>query len=164
MKKIIFILSLLLSVSCFQMLECSLDKIGFNNDLYDNLKFSDNSAINWSKNVDNFILENNLKITLDKITPDSRINPKKIISQQYVSLSKHIKSIIWSTGFRFNFKWINLNVIDDKGFPIQQRGLTKYKGLYFMGLQWMHSSKSAQFIGVAEDAEFIVKDIISKKI
>ena len=48
--------------------------------------------------------------------------------------------------------------------PIQKRGVTKYKGLYFMGLQWMHSAKSAQFIGVAEDAEFIVNDMFAKKI
>ena len=40
--------------------------------------------------------------------------------------------------------------------------MTEYDGLYFMGLQWMHSSKSAQFVGVAEDAEFIVEDIVSK--
>lgn len=33
-----------------------------------------------------------------------------------------------------------------------------------MGLQWMHSSKSAQFIGVAEDANFIVRDILSKNL
>ncbi len=33
-----------------------------------------------------------------------------------------------------------------------------------MGLQWMHTSKSAQFIGVGEDAEFIVNDIRSKYI
>jgi putative flavoprotein involved in K+ transport len=149
---------------CGSVQDCSSNRIVFNNDLYDNLKFSDNSAIKWSENVDNFILENNLKMTLEKITQDNRINSKEIISPQYVSLSKPIKCIIWATGFRFNFKWINLNVVDNKGFPIQQRGLTKYKGLYFMGLQWMHSSKSAQFIGVAEDAEFIVKDIISKKL
>ena len=33
-----------------------------------------------------------------------------------------------------------------------------------MGLQWMHSSKSAQFVGVAEDANYIVKEILSKDI
>ena len=57
-----------------------------------------------------------------------------------------------------------MDITDEKNHPIQYRGVTKYKGLYFMGLQWMHSSKSAQFIGVAEDAEYIVNDIFSKNL
>ena len=58
----------------------------------------------------------------------------------------------------------DLNITNEQGHPIQRRGLTKYNGLYFMGLQWMHSSKSAQFVGVAEDANYIVKEILSKDI
>tara|TARA_B110000438_G_scaffold68775_1_gene69029 strand:- start:1673 stop:2917 length:1245 start_codon:yes stop_codon:yes gene_type:complete len=146
---------------CGSVKNCSSEKIVFNDDLYYNLKFSDDSAISWSKNVDNFILEKKLDVTLDKITPDIRINSKKIISPKSISFPKSIKSIIWSTGFRFNYNWINFKVVDNKGFPIQKRGITKHKGFYFMGLQWMHSSKSAQFIGVAEDAEFIANDIVS---
>jgi|TARA_B110000263_G_scaffold86234_2_gene75312 putative flavoprotein involved in K+ transport len=148
---------------CGSVKSCSSEKIVFNNDLSDNLKFSDDSAVNWSKNVDNYILEMKLKATLGKITQDNRINAEKIFSPKSISLSKSIKSIIWATGFKYNYDWINFNVVDDKGVPVQQRGITKHKGFYFMGLQWMHSSKSAQFIGVAEDAEFIVRDIISKK-
>ena len=58
--------------------------------------------------------------------------------------------------------WVKMKLIDQKGHPIQKRGITKHLGLYFMGLQWMHTSKSAQFIGVGEDAEYIVEDIRSK--
>jgi putative flavoprotein involved in K+ transport len=55
-----------------------------------------------------------------------------------------------------------MKLTDQKGHPIQKRGITKHLGLYFMGLQWMHTSKSAQFIGVGEDAEYIVNDIKNK--
>ena len=41
-------------------------------------------------------------------------------------------------------------------------GVTNHSGLYFMGLQWMYSSKSAQFIGVSEDAKYIVEEIEKK--
>ena len=81
-----------------------------------------------------------------------------------MSAPSSISSIIWATGFRYNFEWIHLNITNKQGHPIQRRGLTKYNGLYFMGLQWMHSSKSAQFVGVAEDADYIVKDILSRKL
>jgi putative flavoprotein involved in K+ transport len=149
---------------CSSVKNCSFQKIVFNNDLYENLKFSDNYAINWSKNVDDYILKTNLKMPFKRINQDNRINRTKIKSLKEISLSKSLKCLIWSTGFRYDFNWIKLDITDEKGIPIQKRGVTKYKGLYFMGLQWMHSAKSAQFIGVAEDAEFIVKDMIMKKI
>ncbi len=142
---------------------CFYNKIIFKNDLYGNLKFSDDSAINWSKRVDDFILRKNMVTPPDKVTKDKRINRSNTTSALEVSLlSSSVKSIIWATGFRYNFDWIKLKLTDKKGHPIQKRGVTKYKGLYFMGLQWMHSSKSAQFIGVGEDAEFIVNDIRTK--
>jgi putative flavoprotein involved in K+ transport len=142
---------------------CSYNKIIFKNDLYRNLKFSDDSAINWSKRVDDFIVQKNMVTPPDKVTKDKRINRSNTTSALEMSLlSSSVKSIIWATGFRYNFDWIKLKLTDKKGHPIQKRGVTKYKGLYFMGLQWMHSSKSAQFIGVGEDAEFIVNDIRTK--
>ena len=149
---------------CSSVKNCTSKKIVFNNDLYENLKFSDNYAIDWSKNVDDYILEKNLKMPFGRINQDKRISRIKIKSLKEISFSESIKSIIWSTGFRYDFNWINLDITDEKQIPIQKRGVTKYKGLYFMGLQWMHSAKSAQFIGVAEDAEFIVNDMFAKKI
>ena len=148
---------------CGSVHHCSSNKIIFKDDLYRNLKFSDESAINWSKRVDDFILQKNMVTPPDNVTKDKRINRSNTTSALEMSLlSSSVKSIIWATGFRYNFDWIKLKLTDKKGHPIQKRGVTKYKGLYFMGLQWMHSSKSAQFIGVGEDAEFIVNDIRTK--
>ena len=148
---------------CGSVYHCSSNKIIFKDDLYRNLKFSDESAINWSKRVDDFILQKNMVTPPDNVTKDKRINRSNTTSALEMSLlSSSVKSIIWATGFRYNFDWIKLKLTDKKGHPIQKRGVTKYKGLYFMGLQWMHSSKSAQFIGVGEDAEFIVNDIRTK--
>ena len=100
----------------------------------------------------------------EKISEDKRINKYKENNILDITAPENISSMIWATGFRYNFDWINLDITNELGHPIQKRGVTKYNGLYFMGLQWMHSSKSAQFVGVAEDAEFIVNDILSKNI
>ena len=101
---------------------------------------------------------------LEKINKDKRINNYKKNNIMNISVPENISSIIWATGFRYNFNWINLDITNELGHPVQRRGVTNYDGLYFMGLQWMHSSKSAQFVGVAEDAKFIVDDILSKNI
>tara|TARA_B100000575_G_scaffold231566_1_gene192715 strand:+ start:1965 stop:3227 length:1263 start_codon:yes stop_codon:yes gene_type:complete len=142
--------------------DCFDNKLIFNNDLYENLKFSDEFAINWTKNVDKFIKKNNLKVPYEKISKDTRIESFKIIHPLKINIKPSITSIIWSTGFRYNYDWIDFVITDENGFPDQKRGLTKHEGFYFMGLQWMYSSKSAQFIGVGEDAEYVVNELKSK--
>ena len=138
------------------------NRLIFNDDLIENLKFSDDYALNWAKNVDEFIKIENLDAPIEKIFEDSRLrlfeNPKSL----ELNIMPKIKSIIWSTGFKYNYDWIDLNITDESGFPVHKRGVTNYDGFYFMGLQWMHTSKSAQFIGVGEDAEFIVNKINSR--
>ena len=147
---------------CGTVDNCGFGEILFKDNLYQNLKFSDDHAINWAKKVDDYISKNNLKFPFEKIIRDKRIEKFKTKINKKISAPQDIKSIIWSTGFRYNYDWINLNITNEKGHPIQKRGVTEYDGLYFMGLQWMHSSKSAQFVGVAEDAEFVVEDIVLK--
>tara|TARA_B100000212_G_scaffold122519_1_gene91850 strand:- start:1789 stop:3045 length:1257 start_codon:yes stop_codon:yes gene_type:complete len=134
----------------------------FNDNLIENLKFSDDYALNWAKNVDEFIKNNNLDAPYEKISEDIRLksfeNPKSL----ELNIMPKIRSIIWATGFKYNYDWIDLNITNERGFPVHKRGVTNYDGFYFMGLQWMHTSKSAQFIGVGEDAEFIVNKISSR--
>ncbi|MEK3888826.1 flavin-containing monooxygenase [Bacillus sp. FSL K6-3431] len=66
------------------------------------------------------------------------------------------KNIIWATGFQPNYNWIKIaGVLDDEGFPIHKRGVTKEKGLYFIGLSWQYQSGSALLLGVGKDAEFL---------
>ena len=147
---------------CGSVHKCSGNKVIFNDDLYNNLKFSDDFALNWCKKVDDFIQQKNMLTAPEKVSNDKRIIKKNLNSPLEISSADNLKSIIWATGFRYNFDWVKMKLIDQKGHPIQKRGITKHLGLYFMGLQWMHTSKSAQFIGVGEDAEYIVEDIRSK--
>ena len=149
---------------CGSIKNCQGNKLFLKDNVYENVKFSDTYAINWRKNVDEFITKNNIKAPQESIKIDERIQSNILKNYDQILLNKEINSIIWATGFRYNFDWIDLDITDKNSHPIQYRGVTKYKGLYFMGLQWMYSSKSAQFIGVAEDAEYIVNDIVSKNL
>ena len=138
------------------------NKLIFNDDMFDNLKFSDDYALNWSKNVDEFIRKENLEAPIEKIFEDSRLKSFENHKSLELNIMPKIKSIIWATGFKYNYDWIDLNITNESGFPVHKRGVTNYDGFYFMGLQWMHTSKSAQFIGVGEDAEFIANKINSR--
>jgi putative flavoprotein involved in K+ transport len=54
---------------------------------------------------------------------------------------------------------VKLPVTDDDGFPITQRGVTQYPGLYFVGMNWLSKRKSALLLGVKEDVEHIIAEI-----
>ncbi|PKH52723.1 potassium transporter Trk [Tenacibaculum sp. Bg11-29] len=73
-----------------------------------------------------------------------------------------IKNIIWSTGYRPNFKWIEGLELDENSYPKNYRGVSNIEGLYFIGLPWMFTRGSATLGGVSKDASYLA-DIISKK-
>lgn len=71
------------------------------------------------------------------------------------------KNIIWATGYRNDYNWIQIpNIIDDNNNVVQDRGKTKEKGLYFLGLSWQYRRGSALLLGVGDDAKFLANDII----
>jgi putative flavoprotein involved in K+ transport len=53
-----------------------------------------------------------------------------------------ITSVIWSTGYSFDYGWLHAPCLDGAGQPLQQRGVGQLPGLYFLGLHWMHTFKS----------------------
>ncbi len=66
--------------------------------------------------------------------------------------------VIWCTGFAPDYRWIDLPVIDESGWPRQSRGVcTDSPGLYFVGLRFQHTLTSALIGGVAEDAVYVAE-------
>ena len=68
-------------------------------------------------------------------------------------------AIVWATGFRPDYGWIELPVLDPSGRPLHRRGVTDFPGLAFLGVHWLHKRKSSLFIGVGEDAEHVVEQL-----
>ena len=68
-------------------------------------------------------------------------------------LSAGVNTIIWATGYAFDFNLVRLPVVDEDGYPIQKKGVTAYPGLYFIGLPWLNKQKSGLLVGIGEDAE-----------
>ncbi|MCG8732483.1 flavin-containing monooxygenase [Tenacibaculum finnmarkense] len=73
-----------------------------------------------------------------------------------------IKNIVWATGYRPNFSWIESLELDKDGYPKNYRGVSTIEGLYFIGLPWMFTRGSATLGGVANDASYLA-DIIKNK-
>jgi putative flavoprotein involved in K+ transport len=67
-----------------------------------------------------------------------------------------VTSVIYATGFHFDFSWIDLPVFGERGYPRYERGVTELPGLYFVGLHWQHTSGSGLFYQVGRDAKYVV--------
>jgi putative flavoprotein involved in K+ transport len=68
-----------------------------------------------------------------------------------------ISTVIWATGYRPDFGWIDLPIFDEMGFPRHRRGVTDVQGLYFLGLLWQHTQASATLIGPRLDAPYLLE-------
>jgi putative flavoprotein involved in K+ transport len=75
-----------------------------------------------------------------------------------------IKNIIWATGYRPKFDWIQGLELDKKGYPVHQRGVSNIDGLYFIGLPWLHTRASATLGGIKNDANYLGNYIKNKVI
>jgi putative flavoprotein involved in K+ transport len=69
--------------------------------------------------------------------------------------SGEIRTVIWATGFRPDYSWLNVPVLDRKGLIRHEGGVTDCPGLYAMGLPFMRRRKSSFLFGAADDARDI---------
>jgi putative flavoprotein involved in K+ transport len=73
-----------------------------------------------------------------------------------IDLAEHgITSVVWSVGFRTDYRWLRAGVFDGAGHPCHNRGVTAVPGLYFLGLPWLHTWGSGRFAAIARDADYL---------
>jgi putative flavoprotein involved in K+ transport len=74
-------------------------------------------------------------------------------------------NVIWCTGFRLDFSWIDLPVVGDDGYPLERYGVTpSAPGLYFVGLPFQRSFASMLIGGVGRDAGYVAGRIAASRV
>ena len=74
-----------------------------------------------------------------------------------------VATVLWCTGFRPDFTWIDLPVFDQDDAPAHHRGVVgSQPGLYFVGLWFLSAFTSSLLGGVGSDAEYIAEQIASR--
>jgi putative flavoprotein involved in K+ transport len=80
-----------------------------------------------------------------------------------LNLAAHgIASVLWATGYSFDFSLVRLPVVDADGYPLQTRGVTRFDGLYFLGMPWLYSRRSGLLFGVGDDAAFLAEHMTAR--
>ncbi len=73
-----------------------------------------------------------------------------------------VANVIWCTGFRQDFGWIDVPVLDADDEPEHERGVASEPGLYFVGLDFLYAFTSENVGGVGRDARHIARQIASR--
>jgi putative flavoprotein involved in K+ transport len=71
-----------------------------------------------------------------------------------------IRTVIWATGFRPDYSWLDVPVFDHKGQVRHEGGVADAPGLYLLGLPLMRRRKSSFIFGIEDDARDISEHLI----
>jgi putative flavoprotein involved in K+ transport len=75
------------------------------------------------------------------------------------SLLEDVGVVVWATGYRSDYGWIQIPGLVREGHVVHRRGVTEVPGLYFLGLSWQYTRGSALLGFVNDDATFLADRI-----
>ena len=73
-----------------------------------------------------------------------------------------VANVIWATGFRPDYSWIEPLATDADGWPVEQRGVSSTPGLYFLGLPFQYGVNSMLIHGASRDASYVADRIAER--
>ena len=131
--------------------------VAFGDDLKSNLDGADAVADGIKDAIDKYIEAAGIEAPTE-----ARYSPVWEPGSQTEELDlvgEDITSVVWSTGYHRDHRWIEVPVFDGRGYPTHDRGITSCPGLYFLGLPWQYTWGSGRFAGVARDAGYLIDRI-----
>ena len=126
----------------------------FGDDLAQNIDHGDAAYIDFLERIDRFVDRCGMSVSVDPEARANRGDRSEITSRaRQIDIRRaDLGSIVWATGYRFDFGWIDLPVLDADGQPRHQQGIAPVRGIYFLGLPWLSKMRSSFLSGVADDA------------
>jgi putative flavoprotein involved in K+ transport len=74
-----------------------------------------------------------------------------------------VANVVWATGFKQTFEWIDLPVLGEDGWPRELRGVVvDAPGVFFCGLSFQYAFSSMVLPGVGRDAAYVVDQILAR--
>jgi putative flavoprotein involved in K+ transport len=111
--------------------------------------------------IDEWASENDLD---GEVEPPHRLPPTEVEDSPPLVLdlaAAGIKTIVWATGYRPDYSWLQVPVLDRKGRIRHDGGVVDWPGLYLMGLQFLRRRKSALIDGASDDARDLCDHLAS---
>jgi putative flavoprotein involved in K+ transport len=134
-------------------------------DLAENLASGDRAYAGFLDAVDEHVARHELDVPEEPGARAMRPDPACVVQpiRRLDVRAAGISSVIWATGYRCDFGWIDFPVLDARGEPVHRAGVTDVPGLYFLGLQWLSKMNSSFLSGVAGDAARLADHIARRR-
>lgn len=140
-------------------------KVQLAKNLRENIAFADRSSERFCKNIDQYINHHGLTVSPDEGDDPTHDPIEDLYSvpepEQWDLVAEGVTTVIWATGFGFDFSWISADTFDTFGYPTTNRGESRQPGLFFLGLNYLHTRRSGIVHGVGPDALHVAARIQS---
>jgi putative flavoprotein involved in K+ transport len=134
------------------------DRLLLGDDLARNLDSADATSESIKRSIDAHIAR--LGLDVPEEAPYVPCWRPEGVTRELDLAREGIGCVIWSMGYRSDFRFVELPVFDEQGHPRHERGVTPTPGLFFLGLPWLHTWGSGRFSGVKRDAAYLLERIL----
>ncbi|SEL60145.1 putative flavoprotein involved in K+ transport [Kosakonia sacchari] len=136
--------------------------LSFAEGLAGNIAAGDNAYFDVLRDADAYIERNGLDLPPEPQAWELLSDPPCLLNplEQLDIAAAGITTIIWATGFKFDFSWLQVDAFDEKGLPFHKRGISAERGIYFLGLPNLVNRASSFIYGVWHDAKYIADHIV----
>lgn len=133
----------------------------FATDLGETVALGDGDYLSVLDEADAYAVRHGLELAEDPAARDFQAGlPTGTVPPTALDLNAAgITAIVWATGYKFDFGWLQAGDFDERGHPVHARGVSTVPGLYYLGLPWLSRRASAFIWGVWHDAEFLAGQI-----
>lgn len=137
----------------------------FADDLRTNISRGDESYRGMLEAADAYVARNGIDLPEEPEARDAWPDPQCLTDplRELDLAAAGVTSVIWATGFRQDFGWLQVEAFDGAGKPRHQRGVSSEPGVYFLGLPWQSRRGSTFIWGVWHDAKHIADHIVTQR-
>ena len=136
-------------------------RLRFSGSLANQCALSDLKLARLLDTIDRWASENGLD---GEVEAPHRLAPTRIEGSPPLCLDlgrSGIRTIVWATGFRPDYSWLGVPVLDRKGEIRHDGGVAASPGLYVMGLPFLRRRKSALIDGAGADARDLSEHLVA---
>lgn len=138
-------------------------RLAFADDLDEHIRFGNQTSTDIKRQIDDYILRTRIGAPAAEPDPAETIEPclPVVAIRELDVIASGITTVVWCTGFDGDFSWMRVSgVLDARGRPVQEEGISPLPGIYYAGLDFGSTRKSGTILAIAEEAARLVRCVV----
>jgi putative flavoprotein involved in K+ transport len=133
--------------------------VSFDDDLVAHTVAADARLARLLQKIDAHVSDNDLEGDVGEAEPFAPFHWPDPAPDAIDLEAEGIRTVLWATGFRRQYPWLKVPVLNDRGEIRHRGGITPATGLYVMGHYFLRRRKSSFIDGVGDDARDLARHI-----